>query len=106
MVFPFTSEEHRRYGVVLKLITGIIAALLTIFFVWFEFDVRVFHSPWFWAILVFWGFFGWLSFLNAWERAGDNEAAEKVEDKLDGIKESIDRLVNEIRQDRDERNKL
>lgn len=96
MVF-FFPEEHKRYGVVLRLITGIIAATLTIFFVWFEFDVQIFHSLWFWAILVFWGFFGWLSFLNAWDRAGDNKDVEKLEDKLDDLLDEIKGLRSDLK---------
>ncbi|MFC1932832.1 hypothetical protein ACFLXU_04300 [Chloroflexota bacterium] len=89
----YFPEERKRYGIVLRLITGIIAAALTIFFVWFEFDVQIFHSPWFWAILVFWGFFGWLSFLNAWDRADDNA----VEDKLDDLLDEIRGLRNDLK---------
>jgi hypothetical protein len=91
---------------VIRLITSIIATASTLFFVWYEFGEQLFHNPLLWAILAFWGFFGWLSFLNAWDRAGEDDATKRIEDKLDGIKESIDGLISEIRQDRDERNKL
>jgi len=107
MVIPFiTPRERRRYGVMLRTITGIIAVLATVFLAWYEFGIQVFHNPVSWAILVLWVLFGWFSFLNAWDRAGDDEATERIEDRLDGIKEAIDKLANEIRQNRDERNKV
>ena len=94
MVIPFiTQKEHRRYSVVLRAITGIIAFLLTVFFVWFEFGTQVLRSPFFLAIAIFWLFFGWLSLLNAWDRAGD----EAVEDKLDDLLEEIKGLRNDLK---------
>jgi len=95
MVIPFiTSKEHRRYSIMLKTITGIIAFLLTVFFIWFEFGMQVLRNPFFLAIAVFWLFFGWLSLLNAWERAGD----EAVEDKLDDLLDEIRGLRKDLKE--------
>ena len=96
MVF-FFPEEHRRYGVVLRAVTGVIAVLATVFLAWFEFGGQLFHSLAFWAILALWILFGWFSFLNAWDRAGDNEDVEKIKDKLDDLLDEIKGLRSDLK---------
>lgn len=72
----------------------LLLAGLTVFLAWFEFREKLFESEIFLMILIGWFVYAVIFFVNDWINARE----DTVEDKLD-------KLINEIRQDRNEHNK-
>lgn len=87
----FGRITSRRVVIVVKATFRLLLALLTLFVIWWEFP-EIFQSGIFVMILLAWFAYAVIFFMDDWIKARE----DTIEDKLDV-------LINEIRQDRNER---
>ncbi|MFC1904673.1 hypothetical protein ACFLXT_02800 [Chloroflexota bacterium] len=97
---PLSEKERRILKVIFKAIATLLAIGFTIWIAWYEFGKELLLSKTFIAMMATWCALGFMFFLDQ-----INEAIQKTtNEKLEDLTAKIDGLINEIRQDRNERN--
>ena len=88
----YSEKTQRRMRMIIKAIMGVVAVVLTLWLVWYEFGSSIFDHIIFMLLILIWAVLGFALFLDAL-----GEGSKKPSD------EKIDELIKEIRLDREQR---
>jgi len=83
----------------LQAVSSVVVAILTIYIFWFEYRWELFGETLFWILVLWWAYISLMLFLTKWEEAKERTSDEKVDDLIT----TVNILIKEIQQDRNER---
>jgi len=87
----------------LQVVASVVIGLLTIWLLWFEFGWGLIAEPIFRVLVAWWFYISFMLFLLRWGEVKKKSETEVMIDKFKELEEKISELINEIRQDRNER---